>query len=151
MVSSLAVFIISKPHSWARETSLGYSWNVAELSSQWKQAPLSTLKKLFKYIRLAILKILFGFLLLGRRKRICQWKFSKALALLNHKEYSAWSQVNIFWILTFCHGAISLATFVCERPWSLTAKDYRPTLWFIAKTAWTLLGWSLEPVQVVSP
>ena len=69
VVSSLSLLIISKSSSWARETSLGYSWDEVELSSHWKQVPLSTLRNFFKYLRLAILKSLFGFQSLWGRKR----------------------------------------------------------------------------------
>lgn len=64
MVSSLALLIIFKSSSWARDTSLGYSRDVAEYRSQWKQAPLSTLKNFLQYLRFEILKRLFGFQLL---------------------------------------------------------------------------------------
>lgn len=64
VVSSLALLIIFKSSSWARDTSLGYSGDVAECRSQWKQAPLSTLKNFLQYLRFAILKRLFGFQLL---------------------------------------------------------------------------------------
>lgn len=69
VVSSLSLLIISKSSSWARETSLGYSWDEVELSSHWKQVPLSTLRNFSKYLRLAILKSLFGFQSLWGRKR----------------------------------------------------------------------------------
>lgn len=85
-----------------------------------------------------------------QRKLVCQQKFSKTVALLNHKKCSAWSLVDICAIFTFWHGAISLAIFACERPGSLTAKDCRSTSWFTANTAWTRLAGCLEPVQVVS-
>lgn len=116
MVSGLSPLIISKSSSWAGEISLGSSRDVAELSHQWKQALLSALKPFFKYLRLQLWRASLGFSFYEeeRQKASLPIEVSKALALLNHKQCSVRSLVDICAIITFWHSAISLATFACE-------------------------------------